>query len=123
MHMPQLMPQEVEVWYLIPALRSELSKIFVRDHKISQRKAAKILGITESAISQYLKSKRGKEIKFSADELKKVRSTAKDIISDPDNSMKHLYRLSKNMRGSDSMCKLHKKRDCSIGEDCDICKP
>ena len=32
------MPQEVEVWYIIPALRRELAKSMVEDYKMMQNK-------------------------------------------------------------------------------------
>ena len=66
------MPQEVELWYLIPALRREIAKILVKDYDLSQVEIAKILKITESAVSQYLKEKRGNELKFTEKEIRKL---------------------------------------------------
>jgi uncharacterized protein len=119
--MSKAMPQEIEVWYLLPALRSELAKILVSEHNLSQKETAIILGITESAISQYLKSKRGKEITFNKIELQKIRETAKLIISDRPHLTKYLYDLSVYFRGSDTICKLHKRHDESLSEECKIC--
>jgi uncharacterized protein len=119
--MSKAMPQEIEVWYLLPALRSELAKILVSEHKLSQKDTANILGITESAISQYLKSKRGKEITFDPKELQKIRETANLIINDHHNLTKYLYNLSVFFRGSETICKLHKKHDDTLSEECKIC--
>ena len=62
------LPQELEIWYLIPALRRELTKIFISDFKLSQKKISEILGITESAVSQYQNSKRAQDLKFAKKE-------------------------------------------------------
>ena len=58
------LPQEIEVWYIIPAIRRELTKILIKQYNLKQKKVAMLLGISEAAISQYLSNKRGQEIKF-----------------------------------------------------------
>ena len=56
-------PQELEVWYILPAIRRELT-ISLKEEGLKQRQVAEILGVTEAAVSQYIKSKRAKAIKF-----------------------------------------------------------
>ena len=116
------MPQEVEVWYLLPSLRKELAKCFIKDHKLSQKDAAEILGVTESAISQYFKSKRANELKFSISELEEIKKCADKIINDRKNLRLYFYELSKKMKGSNCMCKLHKKHDKNLPHDCSLCR-
>lgn len=119
--MKKVMPQEIEVWYLLPALRREVAKSLIEKHNLSQKKVATILGITEAAISQYLSSKRGVEIKFSPEEKKLIEKASNNIIKDPEQVMNHLYKLSREFRGSDFLCKLHRKHDAHIGKDCRLC--
>ena len=85
----KLMPQEIEVWYLLPALRREIALELINKYKFSQREISEILGITESAVSQYLKSKRANELKFSNSELIKIKKCVKEIFKDKDNVRKH----------------------------------
>ncbi len=47
------------VWYLLPLIRKEFAKSLIKDHSLTQRKAAEKLGITEAAVSQYISKKRG----------------------------------------------------------------
>ena len=47
----QKLPQEIEVWYLIPAIRAELAKELLKEG-INQTKIASILNITNAAVSQ-----------------------------------------------------------------------
>ncbi|MBI2003991.1 transcriptional regulator [Candidatus Pacearchaeota archaeon] len=114
------LPQELEIWYLIPALRRELTKIFISDFKFSQKQISKILGITESAVSQYLSSKRGNELKFSKKEIREIKKTAKKIIKSK-KANEEFYKLCIKLRGTESLCKLHRKHDKNISKNCDLC--
>ncbi len=116
------MPQEVEVWYLLPSLRKELARIFTEKHKLNQKETAKILGITESAVSQYLKDKRARSLNFSKVEVKEIESCADAILKDRENAKKHFYKLSVKLRGSKSMCDLHRKHDSNLPFDCQMCR-
>jgi len=115
------MPQEIEVWYLLPALRREIAKTLINKNKLSQKEVAKILGITEPAISQYLSSKRGKKMVFSKKELIEIEKAADKISKDPKKANNYLYRLSVFFRGSDVVCRIHKKHDNSLPEKCTLC--
>mgnify|MGYP001413296108 CR=1 FL=1 len=119
--MKKLLPQEIEVWYLIPSLRKEFAKIFIKDYGLTQKKVAKILGITEAAISQYLNSKRGSESKFSVKEKKEIKKSADKIMKKPGDFMKILYNLCNSLRESKTICELHKNHDKTIPRNCDIC--
>ena len=119
--MQHIMPQEIEVWYLIPALRKELSRIFIKDYNLAQKKAAELLGISEAAVSQYVKEKRAKDIKFTKSELKIIKNTAGKIVKDKKNSMKFLYQVCVKLRGSETICNLHRKHNKDIPVKCNIC--
>ena len=115
------MPQEIEIWYLIPALRREFTRIFIKDYDLTQKQTAEILGITESAISQYLKLKRAKQINFSKKEFVQIKKSADEIMENPETLIKNLYNLCVSLRESKVICKLHKNHDKSIPKNCDVC--
>jgi predicted transcriptional regulator len=119
--MTKVMPQEIEVWYLIPAIRKELAKIFIDEYKLKQNKAAKLLGTTEAAISQYLKAKRGNEIKFSDKARKEIEAAAKDVVEHKKDVMNKIYELCVSMRKSKAMCDFHRLQDKRIPKNCDLC--
>ena len=52
-------PCELVVWYVLPTIRREVAKELVKTHGMSQAQVAKKFGVTDAAISQYLKKKRG----------------------------------------------------------------
>jgi uncharacterized protein len=119
--MKKIMPQELEVWYLIPALRKEFAKIFIKDYKLKQKEVAKYLRITEAAVSQYLKSKRGSEIKFSKEALAEIKKSAKEVIEKKEDMIKELYNLCISLKKSKAMCDFHRMQDKKIPKNCDVC--
>ncbi len=119
--MKKVMPQELEVWYLIPALRKELAKIFISEYGLKQKRVAECLGMTEAAISQYLKSKRGNEIKFSEKAMKEIKKSAKAVIESKSDMIKEIYGLCGSLRKSKAMCDFHRLRDRKIPKNCNIC--
>lgn len=56
----------LKTWYeavsnnILPAIRAILAEILVKHYGCTQTEAAKLLGVTQPAISNYLLSKRGK---------------------------------------------------------------
>ncbi len=52
-------PCEIVVWYVLPTIRREVARELVKTHGILQSEVAKKFGVTDAAISQYLKKKRG----------------------------------------------------------------
>ena len=52
-------PCEIIVWNVVPIIRKEVTLKLIKNHGLTQRKAAKKLGITEAAISRYVSGKRG----------------------------------------------------------------
>ena len=52
-------PCEVVVWYLLPTIRRGMAKELVSVHGYTQSKVAKTFGVTDAAVSQYLRNKRG----------------------------------------------------------------
>lgn len=119
--MSHIMPQEVEVWYLLPSVRKHLAVIFTKELDLKQKQAAEILGITEAAVSQYIKAKRGKEVKFTKEDIEKIRKTANKILEDRTNVVKHIYDLCASFRGTETLCRTHRRYDRTVGKDCDIC--
>jgi len=72
--------------YVLPIFRSMLAKELVQKYKLSQTEAAKKLGTTQAAVSQYLSSKRAyKGIEHVESFLPKIqemaRETAKKLVN------------------------------------------
>ena len=120
--MLETMPQEIEVRYILPGIRRELAKTLIKDHKLSQKEAANILGLTEAAVSQYLHSKRAKEVVFSNEVVNEIRVSADRILAD--NSKQRLiaemYRISNLTKVRHILCDLHRSQSKDLAS-CNVC--
>ncbi len=116
----KVLPQEIQVWYVLPALRRELAKALI-EKGLSQKKVAAALGITEGAISQYLNSKRGVNVQFEKEIISSVKDAAERISGNNSTAMEELIRLSEMQKVKLSVCQLHMEQDPSLPKGCDIC--
>ncbi|MEM0482973.1 MAG: hypothetical protein QXM16_08865 [Nitrososphaerota archaeon] len=55
-----LLPSEIEARVMLPLLRAAVVTLLIRDHGFQQRRVAKALGITQPAVSNYMRMARGK---------------------------------------------------------------
>ena len=118
------MPQEIEVRYILPAIRRELARIFIQEYKLSQKETASILGLTEAAVSQYQHSKRAKEVVFSEKVIDEIRVSAKRILADKSmhrqTLMAEMFRVSNLTNVKQILCDLHRSQSKDLGN-CNIC--
>jgi len=144
-----MMPQEVEVWYVLPALRRELAKMMKtktvqrvgedgkkKEHKITQKEIAKMLGVTEPAITQYLLKKKGRrsrgdqvtiperflgELEKSADamiEQYEKRASNDDMV---ETMTREINRMIRVIRKDGAMCDFHRKFSAHVKDKCNAC--
>lgn len=114
-----LYPQEIEVWYIIPAIRRELVKA-LKKLKLKQKEIARCLGITEAAVSQYLSSKRASEVKFSDSTSDMIHNSAKLLKDSKMSILDCTQAILNKMRSERATCKVHKKLCNMLGE-CEAC--
>lgn len=114
-----MLPQEIEVWYIIPTLRKELA-LCLKELGISQKDIAKKLGITEAAVSQYIKGKRGSETEIPNELKSEVMHSAKLILEDKSNLFKEMNRLCLETKKTDFICHIHRKHT-ELPSNCDLC--
>lgn len=113
------MPQEIEVWQVIPALRRELVKEMMK-RKMKQKDIAKYLDLTESAVSQYISGKRGKELIFEKDMLDEIKKSVNIILKNSLELMNEMQRLIRETRQRRVICKMHFNTG-KLPEKCEAC--
>jgi hypothetical protein len=119
--MTEVMPQEIEVWDILPAIRRELAKILIQEHKLSQRDAARMLGLTDPAVSQYIKSKRAKGLVFGDKVLSKIKSSARQIVKDKSKLMEEIQKICNSMEVKKIVCNIHRIRNKGVPRTCKAC--
>ena len=115
--MKLLQRQEVEVFYVIPSLRRYLA-IEMKLLNFKQKDIAKLLGIEEAAISQYIKGKRGNKITFSQEIVSEIKTSA-GLIKDKISLLREMQRLMRRVNETCEICKIHK----SVSEVPGECEP
>jgi len=117
-----LLPQEIEVWYIIPAVRKELAKLLTKKHELSYEKAGAILGVSKAAVSQYLSNKRANKVKLNMETKKQVAKSAKLIAENPKMALSEMQRILKFMKDSKCSCDVCKKYNKDVLGYCN-CEP
>ena len=120
-------PQEVIVWYILPAIRRVLTNILINDYQMPQTKIATRFGLTEPAISQYKdkvgkKNTRGKQVEFGSIIIAEIKESARRIAEDNDvYAPKEVQRILKFIENGGHLCKFHKQFGI-VHPDCKVCK-
>ncbi len=121
MKLQMIQPQEVEVFYILPAIRSRMAAA-MKEQGMSQKDIARLLCVRESTISQYISSKRAAGVKFNDNINKEIAAAVKRIKTKSD-----LVRETQNIlamaRSEKILCKVHESvADLPAGCDACFCK-
>lgn len=112
-------PQEIEVWYVLPALRKALAGEMLK-LGLKQKEIAAKLHVTESAVSQYLKSKRATEVKFTPELKNAIQTSAKKLAKEAD-VLTETQKLCALIRTKGLLCKVHRKHTKCNLKNCRVC--
>jgi predicted transcriptional regulator len=126
-----LLPSEIESKLLIPAIRAILSKELVVEKGLKEDEVARMLGITQAAVSNYLRGTRGdNEIISKLTSLSEIMSMIKEISADLSTNRAYTAKtlskfiaLCNYMRYSLIICDAHHSLERNIDEKvCEQCK-
>ena len=123
-----LLPAEIESKTLIPALRAILAKKLAEDHNVREEEISKMLGVTQAAVSNYIRGTRGdpaliakllseKQVSDLIDEL--TENLASDMAYTP-SSLSKFIGLCNYIKSSLLICEIHHNLETDIDEK--VCK-
>lgn len=123
-----LLPAEIESKTLIPALRAILAKKLAEDHSIREDEISKMLGVTQAAVSNYIRGTRGdpsliakllaeKQVSTLIDEL--TENLSSDMAYTP-SSLSKFIGLCNYIKSSLLICEIHHNLESNIDEK--VCK-
>ncbi len=120
------LPSEIEARYAIPALRALIVRKLVREHGFTQEAAAKAMGLTQAAVSNYLRGTRGVSLGWEDEEevMRHVDAIVKLILAKADKKevLKRMNEALLDIREKGVLCNVHKKAEPEVDPDiCDIC--
>ncbi len=111
-------PQEVEVFYILPAIRSRMATA-LKEQGMMQKDIAGLLYVQESTISQYLSSKRAADVKFNDHVDKEIVAAAKKIRTKGD-MIRETQHILQMVRDENLLCKVHESVG-TVPKGCDVC--
>jgi uncharacterized protein len=126
--MPMILPEELASKSVIPAIRALVVKRLVEEHGMTQQEAAKLLGVTQPAVSKYLHQKRGAAIRLAGiKEIDRATGDIADMVSSrkvkPIEVMSKIESACEYVRKNRYMCDLHKRLEPSMDtESCHVCE-
>jgi hypothetical protein len=123
-----ILPEELASKSVIPAIRALVVKRLVEQHGMTQQEAAKLLGVTQPAVSKYLHEKRGAAIKLSGiKEIDQATGEIAKLVSSRKVAqievMSKIEAACDYVRRNRYMCDLHKKLEPTMDTNsCHICE-
>lgn len=95
------LPQEIEVWYVIPTIRSMISHCLIKEFDLTYEEAGKILGVSRAAVCQYIKGKRAMKIKFPKELNSRILSSCKVLIKDETKIIEELEKILNHIKNQE----------------------
>jgi hypothetical protein len=123
-----ILPEELASKSVIPAIRALVVKRLVEEHGMTQQEAAKLLGVTQPAVSKYLHEKRGAAIKLNGiKEVDEATGEIAELVSSQKvpqiEVMSKIEAACDYIRRNRYMCDLHKKLEPSMDvNSCHVCE-
>ena len=123
-----LLPAEIESKSLIPALRAILAKDLANKHHIREDEISKMLGVTQAAISNYIRGTRGdpklieklledKQVAIMLDDISDSLSSDKAYTP---SSLSKFIGLCNYIKSSLLICDIHHNLETNIDDE--VCK-
>jgi uncharacterized protein len=126
-----LLPSEIEAKSLIPAVRAILAKKLIREYSLKEEDVAKDLGITQAAVSNYVRGTRGDtELISKLESVREVMRMIDDIAKDlstnkayTPSTLAKFVGLCNYMRYTLIICDVHHNIEPNIDEQvCEQCR-
>jgi len=123
-----LLPAEIESKSLIPALRAILAKDLAKKHNIREDEISKMLGVTQAAISNYIRGIRGdpkliEKLLCEEQVANMINEISDDLSSDrayTPSSLSKFIGLCNYIKSSLLICDIHHNLESNIDDE--VCK-
>lgn len=113
------LPVEIIYWDILPAIRRKIV-LNLKEEGLKQIDIANLVEITPSAVSLYLKKKRGEDITFSSKVEEEIKNSSLKIMEHESKIFNELNRIIKHIELEKDICKICKRKNI-LPENCKIC--
>lgn len=131
MQFQMLLPSEIEAKSLIPAVRAILAKKLIKEYSLKEEDAARVLGITQAAVSNYVRGTRGdvgliSKLESVREVMRMIDDIAKDLSTNKaytPSTLAKFVGLCNYMRYTLIICDVHHSIESNIDEQiCEQCR-
>jgi predicted transcriptional regulator len=119
-----LLPSEIEAKSLIPAIRAILARKLIKEYDLKEEVVAKVLGITQAAVSNYIRGTRGDiELISKLGSVHEVMRMIDDIATDLASNKAYTPSTMAKLRYTFIICDVHHSIESHIDEKvCEQCE-
>ena len=126
-----LLPSEIEAKSLIPAVRAILAKKLIKEYSLKEEDVARVLGITQAAVSNYVRGTRGdvaliSKLESVREVMRMIDDIAKDLSTNKaytPSTLAKFIGLCNYMRYTLIICDVHHSIESNIDEQvCEQCR-
>jgi uncharacterized protein len=123
-----ILPCEVGVKTVLPAVKAIMARQIMQKHGLNEQETAKLLGLSQSAVSRYSSKERGNliTIEGSNDILALIEQMVTNLIKEPDNKtemLKLFCKTCQSIREKGLMCPhCQKEMQLEWAEKCLFCR-
>lgn len=126
-----LLPSEIEAKSLIPAVRAILAKKLIKEYSLKEEDVARVLGITQAAVSNYVRGTRGdveliEKLESVREVMRMIDDIAKDLSTNKaytPSTLAKFVGLCNYMRYTLIICDVHHTMESNIDEQiCEQCR-
>jgi uncharacterized protein len=123
-----ILPCEVGVKTVLPAIKAIMARQIMQKHGLNEQETAKLLGLSQSAVSRYSSKERGNliSIEGSNDILALIEQMVTNLIKEPDNKaemLKLFCQTCQSIREKGLMCPhCQKEMQLEWAEKCLFCR-
>lgn len=126
-----LLPSEIEAKSLIPAVRAILANKLIKEYSLKEEDVAKVLGITQAAVSNYVRGTRGdldliSKLESVREVMRMIDDIARDLSTNrayTPSTLAKFIGLCNYMRYTLIICDVHHRIESDIDEQvCEQCR-
>ena len=122
-----LMPCEIAVKCVVPVIRAMITQELIHEYGLKQEETGNLLGITQAAVSQYLRKARGTALDLQQEEeiarlIKEIATVIHDEGTSSMETRSKICNVCETIRKERLMCKPHKRLEPTLNiKQCRTC--
>lgn len=121
-----ILPDELSAKIAVPALRAAVGRKLLADYDMKQSRVAEMLGVTQSAVSNYLRGKRGRAMELQDVEAQQIIDEIVRMLAGgrprPQDVIARFAEACELLKRKRLLCNIHERLEPSLDiNSCHVC--